>query len=113
MPGAPPLLDTPPRSIQDSPAFLLATLISARASGDTALEHVAARRLAEIGVRIQFAAIAKPKREATPRLSPPRRPSCSPSRRWPGDPRPRRSRRWNASVVYHSLDYDRLHSPQR
>lgn len=40
----------------DSPTYLLATLFAARRSGDVVLERLTARRLAEIGIRITFAA---------------------------------------------------------
>jgi hypothetical protein len=47
----------------DSPTFLLATMFSARRSGDVVLERLAARRLAELGIRVQFAdALPRPAR---------------------------------------------------
>jgi hypothetical protein len=40
----------------DSPIYLLAVLFSARKSGDTVLERLAGRRLADLGISVQFAA---------------------------------------------------------
>lgn len=50
---APPTADRPDPF--DSPTLLLSTLFSARRSGDVVLERLAARRLAEIGIMVQFA----------------------------------------------------------
>lgn len=47
-------LPAPRRPIKDSPTFLLATLLSARASGDTGLEAAASARLEEFGIVIEF-----------------------------------------------------------
>ncbi len=50
-----PLLPTaPPRAFSDSPLYLLATLVSARRSGDRALERVTRRRLISLGIRVTF-----------------------------------------------------------
>ena len=47
----------------DSPTYLLATMFSARRSGDHVLERLAARRLADIGIVVQFAdALPRPTR---------------------------------------------------
>ena len=47
----------------DSPIYLLATMFSARRSGDHVLERLAARRLADIGIAVQFAdALPRPTR---------------------------------------------------
>lgn len=46
--------DTLP-GLTESPLYLLATLCSARRSKDRALERLARRRLAALGVRVKFA----------------------------------------------------------
>jgi hypothetical protein len=43
-----------PPFLTDSPLVLLATLVSARRSGDLALERIVRRRLDAIGVQIMF-----------------------------------------------------------
>lgn len=46
-----------------SPTFLLSVLFAARKSGDAVLERLVARRLAELGIRVQFAANMRPPAE--------------------------------------------------
>lgn len=45
--------DRPP-DLSDSPLYLLAVLVSARRSGDRALERLTGRRLRALGVKIRF-----------------------------------------------------------
>ncbi len=47
-------MSRPPKLSTESPLFLLATLVSARRSGDHVLERVTRRRLRELGISITF-----------------------------------------------------------
>ena len=45
-----------------SPAYLLAALFAARKSGDVPLQQLHLRRLARLGIRVQFASDLPPKK---------------------------------------------------
>ncbi len=47
----------PSQPIHDSPTVLLATLFAARRSGDEVLARLMLRRLARIGIRVEFAGV--------------------------------------------------------
>ena len=46
--------------LHSSPSYLLASLFAARKSGDKVLERLNAGRLAELGIKVQFASAIKP-----------------------------------------------------
>lgn len=46
--------DTPPSDLTSSASYQLAVLIAAHRSNDRVLERIAARRLAALGIRVQF-----------------------------------------------------------
>jgi hypothetical protein len=49
------MTDTLPPDLLQSPAFLLVALIAGRATHDVSLERLAARRLADLGIKVAFA----------------------------------------------------------
>ena len=49
--------------LHDSPTILLATMFSARRSGDRCLERLSLRRLRALGIHIQFADADRPRRK--------------------------------------------------
>lgn len=55
-----------PASLHDSPTILIATLFAARRSGDRALATLVQRRLARLGIDIEFADRPNGKRKAVP-----------------------------------------------
>jgi hypothetical protein len=46
--------DSLPPALLGSPTFLLVALVAGRATFDRSLERLAARRLADIGIRVSF-----------------------------------------------------------
>lgn len=48
--------------LNSSPSYLLASLFAARKAGDKLLERLNTRRLAELGIKVQFASAIKPRK---------------------------------------------------